>query len=706
MSVAPELHDRVVQSLHAAQIDPSAIGEMQPVNGEPTFFFWLRRSDASPESLPFAIAAIGYKQSSGSSEGRTFSYVHSLVKAGIECLRRELLARAEILNLHNNLLEQDSGLEMLLSISNSAEPGQPHAEIDLKTIMQQATEHMQVGLSALIVPENGITLVQQSSSTPLDASLLAKAHRHLMSITRMRQTAVLLNQLSLKTDANEVTCRVVTAPVLRADGRSVGVLALFRAAAAPEFNQNHARLTELLSRRVASIIANSYDVLTGLLTRSAFERRVGTTLKERANTTKWWSALHVDINRMHLINDNLGMHVGDRVISELGDMLRKRLPPGAIAARTSGDRFAVLLPAGLDDARKFAESLRQAASEISRSLGESRLDVSVSIGVAAVEPSSPDYVHTFAAAETACKAANDRGRNRVEVYQEVDESIVRRFTDINLIAEVRSAVAENRFDLNAQLIAPLQGSGGAPHFEILLRMRDAKGELVGPDSFLSAAMRYQLMPTIDRWVIRRSLEMLKPHKQILKDSSLVFNINFSGQSLLDASFGEEVVRQVVASGIPPASLCFELTESTAIGNLERAEELMRRLRKLGCDIALDDFGTGLSSLAYLRTLPIGMLKIDGSFVRDVLKDARASAMVQVIAQLARAMSLTTVAEYVETDEIRTRVTELGVDLGQGFAIARPVPLADILSELPLYAAAASPQAVWHAADSPPAAASA
>ncbi|HXN11139.1 MAG TPA: EAL domain-containing protein, partial [Steroidobacteraceae bacterium] len=177
-------------------------------------------------------------------------------------------------------------------------------------------------------------------------------------------------------------------------------------------------------------------------------------------------------------------------------------------------------------------------------------------------------------------------------------------------------------------------------------------------------------------------------------SSIVFTINFSGQSLQDAEFTEHVARLIESSGLPPSSLCFELTESAAIGNLGRAEALMRRLRKLGCNIALDDFGTGLSSLAYLRTLPIGMLKIDGSFVRDVLKDPRAESMVQAIAQLAHAMSLTTVAEYIETEEIRTRITALGVDYGQGFAIAKPVPLIDLLVELPLYAAASSPSGVW------------
>jgi len=370
------------------------------------------------------------------------------------------------------------------------------------------------------------------------------------------------------------------------------------------------------------------------------------------------------------------------------------MPPGSSGARISGDRFAIMLPASLDDAAKFAEALRAGAEDVGASLGDGKMQVSISVGVAAIEPRIKEFVHAFAAAETACKAANDRGRNRVEVYHEADESIVRRFTDINLISDLRAAITENRLQLNAQLIVPLGNHTGAPHFEILLRMIGENGEIVGPDSFMSAANRYQLMPTLDRWVIGHAIEMLKPHVDLLNSSPVVFTINFSGQSLQDADFTEYVAQLIESSGLPPSALCFELTESAAIGNISRAEALMRRLRKLGCNIALDDFGTGLSSLAYLRTLPIGMLKIDGSFVRDVLKDPRAESMVQAIAQLARAMNLTTVAEYIETDEIRTRIESLGVDYGQGFAIARPTPLIDILAELPLYLAAAHPTGIY------------
>ena len=219
-------------------------------------------------------------------------------------------------------------------------------------------------------------------------------------------------------------------------------------------------------------------------------------------------------------------------------------------------------------------------------------------------------------------------------------------------------------------------------------MIDADGNSVGPDRFLSAANRYQLMPEIDRWVMNKAIEMLKPHAQLLVPHSMSFAINFSGQSLKDEEFVDFVIERIGSSGLDPALFCFELTESAAIANVARAETLMRKLRQLGCGVALDDFGTGLSSLAYLRQLPVTMLKIDGSFVRDVLKDPRAESMVGAIAQLARSLSLTTVAEYVETAEIATRVAALGVDYGQGYAIGKPRPLIDVLAELPLLGAAA------------------
>lgn len=386
--VGPELHSRIAQSLRAAEAEAASGGQVHLIGSEPTYVFWLRRGDTAPEAKPFAVVAVGCRPTGNENDRRSFAFVQGLVKPGIECLRRELMARNEILDLHNSLLEQDSGLEMLLSISGGDENSALETMSDLKSIVSSAAEHLQVGLSALIVPEIGITLVMPSAESPLDASLLAKAHRHLMSMARVRQSAVVINQMTLQAQEREVVCRVVACPVMRADGRSMGVLALFRAGDAPEFTTHHGRLTELLARRVASIIANSYDNLTGLLTRPAFEQRVGTTLQARKSTNSWWSAVYADINRMHVINDNFGMHVGDRVIGLLGEMMRTRLPPGAIGARISGDRFAILLPAGLDAAAKFGEGLRSSSEELGTKLGDGRVPVSISVGVAAVEPRS------------------------------------------------------------------------------------------------------------------------------------------------------------------------------------------------------------------------------------------------------------------------------------------------------------------------------
>jgi len=432
-------------------------------------------------------------------------------------------------------------------------------------------------------------------------------------------------------------------------------------------------------RRGADV--GSFDTLTGLYTRPAFESRVRLAVAS-GESSSGWSSLYINVDQLHVINDNFGMPIGDGVLAQLGELLRARMPAGAFAARISGDRFAALLPGHLDDAERFGEALREAAEQLGNMQGNSRLRVSISIGVATLDPSEGELMHSLAAAETACKAAKDRGRNRVEVYRTNDASLVRRFADINIAGQIHDAISAGRLRLDAQLILPF-GSGAhlRPHYELLVRMLDEDGTAAAPEAFMSAAIRYQLMKSIDRWVVDTAVERLKSHADVFAGVPISFAINFSGQSLNDESFGEFLLERVRTSGLPAELFCLELTENTAVASIKHATELMRKLRALGCGIALDDFGTGLSSLSYLRQLPVTILKIDGSFVRDVVRDPRAESMVRAIAQLARTMSLITVAEYVETEEIRARIATLGVDYGQGFAIARPVPLDDLLGEL-------------------------
>src|SRR5437764_14435029 len=244
------------------------------------------------------------------------------------------------------------------------------------------------------------------------------------------------------------------------------------------------------------------------------------------------------------------MHVGDTVLAQLGELLRQRLPPGSFGSRISGDRFVVLVPAQMSDAERFAESLREGAERLAMTHAAAHLPVSISVGVAPLDCAADELAHVLAAAETACKAAKDRGRNRVEAYHQSDQSIVRRYADIGVAGQLREAIDAGRLHLDAQLILPLAAAETArPHYELLLRMTDEAGRTMGPDSFLSAATRYQLMPVIDRWVVGHVIDALKPRAGVLEGRALGFTINFSGQSLNDEAFADVLIEQVESSGL-------------------------------------------------------------------------------------------------------------------------------------------------------------
>src|SRR6202049_1610534 len=422
------------------------------------------------------------------------------------------------------------------------------------------------------------------------------------------------------------------------------------------------------------------------MTRHAFERQAAVLLSASESPSAH-CILYLDIDRLHLINETFGMHVGDEVIALVAECMAKSLPRGALSARISGDRLAALVPnMGMDAAATVAESIRAAVAAVAPRAGQGSFEVSPSVGVAPIGRSDNPLAHALATAEIACKAAKDRGRNRVEVFQDSDQSIIRRHTDILVIGKLRDALDNDKFRLDARPILPLRGNYGRPRFELLIRMLGDRGEIIPPGKFLSAAERYQLMPTVDRWVVRRACELLGKHSASVGEDIARFAINLSGQSLQDASFLQFVIDQIKASGLPPGVLCFELTETATIGNLVNAQNFMRSLQDIGCQFALDDFGTGVSSLAYLKDLSVNYLKIDGTFVRDAITNSRSESMIKAIAQLAKVMCMETIAEYVETDVLRARMADLGVDYGQGFAMGKAQPLEDLLRELAIYEA--------------------
>jgi diguanylate cyclase (GGDEF)-like protein len=683
-AIGPDLLNVVDAAVTAVRADPDSAGQLRVLAGKlPVYLCWLRDDSAQPLAVLTVVCRAPSEQDV---DNRSFSFAYALLRPAIECLRRDLLARLAIEALNRTVLALDKDLELLLADGTGEYPATDDSADELKGILQQALDHLRGVSAALIVPDKSIALVRsRNNDCPTDMQIVARAHRQLLSMAQMRRRAVIINKLAANSSFGILPYRILSCPLRSMSGRTLGVLAIFRDELDAEFVERDARLVDILARKSVGIIESSFDALSGLYMRPAFELRVRGAVADKSGA-RHWSALYIDVDQLHVINDNFGMHVGDTVLGQLGELMRERMPRGGFGARISGDRFALVLPTQCEDAEAFAESLRQGVEKLGTMRGDSRLHVSISVGVAQLETTLGEIMHSLAAAETACKAAKDRGRNRVEVYHPNDASLVRRFADINIAGRLRAALDAGRFRLDSQLILPFAGAERArPHYELLIRMIDDDGHTIGPDRFMSAAQRYQLMPAIDRWVLDKSIEMLQPHTELLANKALSFAINVSGQSLSDALFCDYLLQRVASSGLDPELFCFEITENATIQNIERAEGLIRRLRRLGCAVALDDFGTGLSSLAYLRQLPVTMLKIDGSFVRDVLKDPRAESMVRAIAQLSRNMSIATVGEYVETEEIRARIATLGVDYGQGFAIGKPAPLARVLTELPLLA---------------------
>ncbi len=418
----------------------------------------------------------------------------------------------------------------------------------------------------------------------------------------------------------------------------------------------------------------SHDPLTGLVNRHEFERRLSILADGARERGERHVLLYLDLDQFKLVNDTCGHVAGDELLRQLAVVLSNRLRAGDTLARLGGDEFGVLLPgASTVQGEAVAEALRQEIAEFRFVWGDKTFTVGASAGLVELGPGCGDLAALISAADTACYMAKERGRNRVFVHQPTDAEVRRRHGEVEWVNQMTRAFEENRLRLYYQEIHPLPLGQACRRREILLRMVDEAGRLVPPMAFIPAAERYNLMPTLDRWVVRGVFGWLKAHRDRLCPEA-VFSINLSGQSLGDEDFADFVLDQLNVAGIEPRHICFEITETAAIANLTRALRLMHALRAVGVSFALDDFGSGMSSFAYLKNLPLDTIKIDGAFVRDMLTDPVDYAMVEAITHIGHVMGLTTIAEYVENDEIVRRLTALGVDYAQGYGVHRPQPL--------------------------------
>jgi diguanylate cyclase (GGDEF)-like protein len=413
----------------------------------------------------------------------------------------------------------------------------------------------------------------------------------------------------------------------------------------------------------------THDDLTDILNRREFERRLRELLAAlRQGGGGEHAVLYLDLDRFKIINDTSGHAAGDELIKQVSQLLQATLRERDIVGRLGGDEFGIMLTqCSHEDALRVAEKVRKAVVELHFAWGVRSYRIGVSIGLVLLDSRSSSLKEVMKAADAACYMAKEKGRNRIHLYSDDDAELSVRQTEMEAVSRIRAALENDRFCLHLQTIAPLRG--GRAHAEVLVRMLDEQGGLVPPMAFIPAAERYDLMPLLDRWVIRNAFEALAQ-----QPPGTSWAINLSGASVCDEGLLEFVLEQQRITGVALEDVCFEITETVAVANLAQAATLIQDLQAQGARFALDDFGAGMSSFAYLKHLPVDYVKIDGSFIKGILHSPTERAMVESINQIAHVMGKQTIAEFVEDDAVLACLRAMGVDFAQGYGVGRPQPL--------------------------------
>lgn len=437
----------------------------------------------------------------------------------------------------------------------------------------------------------------------------------------------------------------------------------------------HGSVIDITEQKLAheqlAYLAN-HDSLTALYNRFYFEQQLDGVCLQGGSTAG--CVLYIDIDQFKLINNNCSHAAGNALLKQLSEVFKRVLGPNGPLARLDSDEFGVLL-AGKNANEAFALAYRilEAVKEFRFIWQDSIYPISVSIGVAEISGANVLADDVIKQADAACTVAKDKGRNRIQMFDSSDVQTQRHQTEMQWVAQLRDAITHDHFVLYQQPIAALKQPGSGMHYEVLLRLQGEDNTLIGPAGFLSSAERFGLMPQIDLWVIRHYFRWLQQNPQHLEQLELCC-INVSGSSLVDSDFKVQVQQLFIDYRIPYQRICFEITESVAIVNLQNTLSFIQYFREQGCLFALDDFGSGFSSYSYLKHFPADFIKIDGHFVRDLLDDHYDKAIVKSIHDVAKAVGMRTVAEYVETEAVRDALKLLGIDYVQGYAIARPMPL--------------------------------
>ncbi len=480
-----------------------------------------------------------------------------------------------------------------------------------------------------------------------------------MAMRRIRPVKSVRPMLLIRRDGNELYVESTAAPIRDGAGDVTGGVLVFH-------DVSEARE---LNRRLS--YHASHDLLTGLVNRREFENRLERALKSAKARESSYALCYLDIDQFKIINDSCGHGAGDTLLGQVGALLKSKIRWRDTLSRLGGDEFGILLEScTTDEAMRTAEMLRESVRNFRFTWEDRTFRLSASLGVVPITADNEDVASILSAADSACTAAKEAGRNRVHTFAENDMELMRRRREMQWAARINTALEEGRFELHRMAIMPLQRSDPRAHYELLLRLRDEAGRIVTPNDFIAAAERYGITPAIDRWVIENAFRWLVSEADEREKLALC-SINLSGQSLGDDKFLPFVIDQFHRSGLDGAKICFEITETAAVASFSQAKRFIQALKELGCKFALDDFGTGMSSFHYLKNFPVDFLKIDGSFVRGILHDPIDRQMVRSINEMGHLTGKQTIAEFAENAEIIQMLTSLGVDFAQGYGVSQP-----------------------------------
>ncbi len=634
---------------------------------------------------PLGRLVVVFSRNAGKSSAFNPSLLYDILKPAIDVVAEGLDTERRLQRALSETRDSAKELRLVYEVDEKIH-GSSHSHAGLAQLVGQSGRFLEISYSVLLIPGKRIRISATHSSWKgvnrkiLDRYLID----HMMPKLDGRNYPVVF-EIPASPDAGpgqEDGYQTLLCPIVDRHGTTEGVLALLGRVNDQHFEDSHRRFMAHIARKVELVIQQSFDTMTGLMNRGGFEAQMQESWKALSDDKDTHQLIYLDLDNLQLVNDQFGRNAGDEVIKRFSVLLEENLPQTAVLSRLGDDDFCILLThANTDQATALAAGVRGSGDQLRYLQGDSSLQVTMSIGIAEFNQTNGSDSSALTHARMACESAKEHGRDRVEIYDDDNLSMVRRYDDMNLVGALQKALDSDGFALMAQPILGLDSENETIRYEVLLRMREVEGEDVPIESLLSAAERYQMMPQIDRWVVSTTLQLLAEHPDVLSERGARFSINLSGQSLSDDEMLKFIEEELDASGLPESSIGFEVTESAAVSNLKRAQHLIETLHARGCSISLDDFGAGLSSFAYLKNFKVDALKIDGGFIRDITDNRISESMVAAITQVAKVMELETVAEYVESEDIRKLIERLGVDYAQGHSIGKPTLLADVLEYL-------------------------